>query len=109
RGGLSRRAVDAGVAQTGADGHPSRDGYGARHRAVRTGAAVARLDESSEYCEERSLDIRSRLGLFVQLCLAIQHAHQKGILHRDIKPSNVLVAEEEPGQIGIPKVIDFGK
>src|SRR5581483_7949427 len=62
----------------------------------------------TEYCEERSLDIRSRLGLFVQLCLAIQHDDQKGILHRDIKPSNVLVAEEEPGQIGIPKVIDFG-
>ncbi len=60
----------------------------------------------TKYCDERRLTMRERLELFVPVCLAIQHAHQKGIIHRDIKPSNVLVAmyDDKP----VPKVIDFG-
>ena len=60
----------------------------------------------TKYCDERCLTTRQRLELFVPVCQAIQHAHQKGIIHRDIKPSNVLVAmyDDKP----VPKVIDFG-
>jgi non-specific serine/threonine protein kinase/serine/threonine-protein kinase len=58
------------------------------------------------YCDRHKLDIRSRLELFIPVCQAIHHAHQKGIIHRDIKPSNVLVAVE--GGKPVPKVIDFG-
>ena len=60
----------------------------------------------TRYCDENRLDLRARLGLFVQICQAIQHAHQKGIIHRDIKPSNVLVADRDG--VPVPKVIDFG-
>ncbi len=60
----------------------------------------------TEYCDENQMSIEERLTLFIQVCRAIQHAHQKGIIHRDIKPSNVLVTEED-GE-SIPKVIDFG-
>lgn len=60
----------------------------------------------TEYCDEKKLDIKERLELFMRVCQAIQHAHQKGIIHRDIKPSNVLVTEED-GK-AVPKVIDFG-
>ncbi len=58
------------------------------------------------YCDDHQLGVPERLRLFMRVCEAIQHAHQKGIIHRDIKPSNVLVAEAE----GAPalKVIDFG-
>ena len=60
----------------------------------------------TEYCDEHHLTPRERLELFVPVCHAVQHAHQKGIIHRDIKPSNVLVAlyDDRP----VPKVIDFG-
>jgi WD40 repeat protein/serine/threonine protein kinase len=60
----------------------------------------------TEYCDRCKLDTQERLRLFIPLCQAIQHAHQKGIIHRDIKPSNALVMlhDEKP----IPKVIDFG-
>lgn len=58
------------------------------------------------YSDANRLDIRQRLRLFIQVCQAIQHAHQKGVIHRDIKPSNVLVATQDG--IAIPKVIDFG-
>jgi serine/threonine protein kinase/tetratricopeptide (TPR) repeat protein len=60
----------------------------------------------TEYCDEHRLSVGERLGLFVQVCHAVQHAHQKGIIHRDIKPSNVLVTEQD-GR-AMPKVIDFG-
>ncbi len=60
----------------------------------------------TEYCDDQKLPIRERLRLFVDVCSAIQHAHQKGIIHRDIKPSNVLVTELDGKPIA--KVIDFG-
>ena len=58
------------------------------------------------YCERAQLGVPQRLELFVQVCYAIQHAHQKGIIHRDIKPSNILVAQLDGHPV--PKVIDFG-
>jgi eukaryotic-like serine/threonine-protein kinase len=60
----------------------------------------------TRYCDERRLTLRQRLELFVPVCLAVQHAHQKGIIHRDLKPSNVLVAPYDGKPQ--PKVIDFG-
>ena len=60
----------------------------------------------TKYCDEKHLPLRARLELFVQVCQAVQHAHQKGIIHRDIKPNNVLVAEYD--NRAVPKVIDFG-
>src|SRR5436309_4963899 len=60
----------------------------------------------TEYCERHQLSIRQRLQLFIPVCHAVQHAHQKGIIHRDLKPSNILVAEHEGA--AVPKVIDFG-
>jgi serine/threonine protein kinase len=60
----------------------------------------------TDYCDRLRLGPAKRLELFIQVCLAIQHAHQKGILHRDIKPSNILVAGD--GENAVPKVIDFG-
>src|SRR5207248_2109322 len=60
----------------------------------------------TQYCDEHQLTLHQRLELFVPVCQAVQHAHQKGIIHRDLKPSNVLVAlyDGKP----VPKVIDFG-
>jgi tetratricopeptide (TPR) repeat protein len=60
----------------------------------------------TEYCDATRLSVPERLQLFVQVCQAVQHAHQKGIIHRDLKPSNILVApyDDKP----VPKVIDFG-
>jgi len=60
----------------------------------------------TEYCDQNNLDTRWRLALFMQICSAIQHAHQKGIIHRDIKPSNILVTMHDG--VPVPKVIDFG-
>jgi serine/threonine protein kinase len=60
----------------------------------------------TDYCDQNNLAIRERLDLFVQVCRAIQHAHQKGIIHRDIKPSNILVTVNDG--VPVPKVIDFG-
>jgi len=60
----------------------------------------------TDYCDQNNLTTRQRLELFMQVCRAIQHAHQKGIIHRDIKPSNILVTLHDG--VPVPKVIDFG-
>ena len=60
----------------------------------------------TRFCDEHGLSLRQRLELFVPVCQAVQHAHQKGIIHRDLKPSNVLVARSDGEPV--PKVIDFG-
>jgi WD40 repeat protein len=60
----------------------------------------------TDYCDRNRLPVRARLELFVAVCRAVQHAHQKGIIHRDLKPGNVLVAEADGRPT--PKVIDFG-
>src|SRR6266699_1314568 len=60
----------------------------------------------TEFCDHNNLPTRERLELFLQVCRAIQHAHQKGIIHRDIKPSNILVTISD--RVPVPKVIDFG-
>src|SRR4030042_1836093 len=60
----------------------------------------------TEYCDKNNLDTKDRLALFLQVCNAVQHAHQKGIIHRDIKPSNVMVTHHDGKPV--PKVIDFG-
>jgi WD40 repeat protein/serine/threonine protein kinase len=60
----------------------------------------------TDYCDQNNLSTEERLKLFVQICHAIQHVHQKGIIHRDIKPSNILVTLHDG--VPVPKVIDFG-
>ena len=60
----------------------------------------------TEYCERHNLDAKARLELFIEICHAVQHAHQKGVIHRDLKPSNILVAEQDDKPLA--KVIDFG-
>ncbi|UCG49371.1 MAG: serine/threonine protein kinase [Phycisphaerales bacterium] len=60
----------------------------------------------TEYCDNNKLNTRERLRLFIQVCNAVQHAHQKGIIHRDIKPTNVMVTLHDGKPV--PKVIDFG-
>lgn len=60
----------------------------------------------TRYCDEHALPIAARLELFLQVCHAVQHAHQKGVIHRDLKPSNILVAVADG--VARPKIIDFG-
>ena len=60
----------------------------------------------TEHCRRSGMNLRDRLNLFIDLCYAVHHAHQRGIIHRDLKPSNVLVAEHD--EIPVVKVIDFG-
>jgi len=60
----------------------------------------------TDYCDQNHLDTKQRLELFVQVCHAVQHAHQKGVIHRDIKPSNILTTLHDG--VPVPKVIDFG-
>jgi serine/threonine protein kinase/Tfp pilus assembly protein PilF len=60
----------------------------------------------TDYCDAHKLSLQQRLALFIQVCQAVQHAHQKGVIHRDIKPTNILVSEANG--VPVPKVIDFG-
>src|SRR4051812_41615266 len=60
----------------------------------------------TDYCDQHNLSTSDRLKLFMQVCQAVQHAHQKGIIHRDLKPSNILVTLHD--SVPVPKVIDFG-
>jgi len=60
----------------------------------------------TQYCDEQKLSTKERLDLFIQVCQAVQHAHQKGVIHRDLKPSNILITERDG--VPVPKVIDFG-
>src|SRR5215467_4937747 len=60
----------------------------------------------TEFCDENHLTPRQRLELFIPVCQAVQHAHQKGIIHRDLKPSNILVSQHD--STPVVKVIDFG-
>src|SRR3989442_5816418 len=61
----------------------------------------------TDCCDKNSLPTIARLDLFIQVCCAVQHAHQKGVIHRDIKPSNILVTTSAEGN-ALPKIIDFG-
>ena len=63
-------------------------------------------EKITDFCDANRFGVRQRLELFIQVCRAIQHAHQKGLIHRDIKPSNVLVQLQDG--VPVPKVIDFG-
>ncbi|HAB15855.1 MAG TPA: hypothetical protein DCE44_05330 [Verrucomicrobiales bacterium] len=69
---------------------------------------LVRGTKITEFCDENRLSTRERLDLFIQVCQAVQHAHQKGIIHRDLKPSNILVTVHDPGAPGVPVIIDFG-
>src|SRR5262249_51220622 len=60
----------------------------------------------TDYCAQHRLSIPDRLRLFAQICSAVQHAHQKGVIHRDLKPSNILVEAHDDRPV--PRVIDFG-
>lgn len=60
----------------------------------------------TDYCDWKSLSLRQRIELFIGVCLAVQHAHQKGVIHRDLKPTNILVTTQEGAPA--PKIIDFG-
>ncbi|MEM7309477.1 MAG: serine/threonine-protein kinase [Planctomycetota bacterium] len=60
------------------------------------------------YCDEEGLDVRARLTLFVKVCRAVAHAHQRLVVHRDIKPANVLVIDGDDGGEPVPKLLDFG-
>jgi len=67
---------------------------------------LVRGEPLTDYCDRNKLTLRQRLELFVQVCHAVQHAHQKGVIHRDLKPSNILVTVHDVAPIA--KVIDFG-
>ena len=136
RRGLYGRAGGAGAPPRRAQGHQAGHGHPQRDRPLRSGAAGAGDDGPSEHRQGASMPAPprqagptsswnwsgasaspstatrtisrpgERLDLFIQVCQAIQHAHQKGIIHRDIKPSNILVTLHDG--VPVPKVIDFG-
>jgi serine/threonine protein kinase len=68
---------------------------------------LVRGSKITHFCDEHTLSIIHRLRLFIEVCQAVQHAHQKGVIHRDIKPSNILVTRGADGQ-PLPRIIDFG-
>ena len=67
---------------------------------------LVRGTKITDYCDQQQLSTRERLELFIKVCQAVQHAHQKGVIHRDLKPSNILVTVNDG--VPVPKVIDFG-
>jgi tetratricopeptide (TPR) repeat protein len=85
------RVLDAGATETGRPYFVMELVYGVR---------------ITEYCDQNRVSMQERLELFVQVCNAVQHAHQKGIIHRDLKPSNIMVTMHDG--VPVPKVIDFG-
>src|SRR6266702_1469627 len=109
------KVFDAGATQSPhpASGHPlPSDGRGAGGEGYLPAGRpyfvmeLVRGVKITDYCDEKSFSTQQRLDLFIQVCHAIQHAHQKGIIHRDIKPSNILVTVNDG--VAVPKVIDFG-
>ena len=92
----------AGVLDGGATGAESPCGPGRPYFVME----LVRGVPITEFCDEHRLTVRQRLELFIEVCHAVQHAHQKGVIHRDIKPSNVLVSryDDKP----VVKIIDFG-
>jgi serine/threonine protein kinase len=67
---------------------------------------LVRGTKITDYCDQNNLSTPERLDFFIQICHAVQHAHQKGVIHRDLKPSNILVTINDG--VAVPKVIDFG-
>ena len=111
------KVLDAGATEIPhpASGHPLRsDGRGAGGEGLSYLPAgrpyfvmeLVRGTRITDYCDQNNLSTRERLNLFTQVCHALQHAHQKGVIHRDIKPSNILVTLHDG--VPVPKVIDFG-
>src|SRR4029450_7341665 len=87
----SARVLDAGATETGRPYFVMELVYGVK---------------ITDYCDQNRVSMRERLKLFMQVCNAVQHAHQKGIIHRDLKPSNIMVTMHDG--VPVPKVIDFG-
>src|SRR6266516_2890091 len=85
------KALDAGATQTGRPYYVME---------------LVRGVKITSYCDQQKLSTRQRLDLFIHVCQAVQHAHQKGVIHRDIKPSNILITEQDGAPM--PKIIDFG-
>jgi serine/threonine protein kinase len=109
------KVFDAGtvgsVCRTGPDSSPIDDEQGPARQVGPTGRPYFVMElvhgvPITEYCDQCQLTTRERLELFISVCEAVQHAHQKGVIHRDIKPTNVLVAIQD-GKAA-PKIIDFG-
>jgi serine/threonine protein kinase/tetratricopeptide (TPR) repeat protein len=99
------RVFDAGIEPAR---HPLDPQY---HEAIRTDVPYLAMElirgpAITDFCRERRLALRDRIALFIAVCQAVQHAHQKGIIHRDLKPSNILIGLYD-GR-AVPKVIDFG-